>query len=282
MSGIGAGQKSRIQVQNPQPHGHKHLGLVVFADLGVHRVQDLTGAAPLLRPIVDEDFCRHHKQRRRNPLVRDIRDQDGQMAVIDQEEVIEVSSHLFGRCHAGIEVEVFPVGKCGENMRQHGFLDLGCRAQFRADTLLLGGNPGEVVGIVHNTVFHGLDLTIQVADFIIGPKIQLDHIVLGEHPFLAGKSGRCVCQLAQRADCRPTQQDDAGNNRNYQQHGNKHQALSKESVALTHDLGHIEIHTGDADGFPGLQVGDGFDGGEEPAELRVVDRRRYCRVILVI
>ena len=69
VSGIGAGQNSRRQVQDSQPHGDKHLGLVVFADLGIHRVQDLTRAAALLCTIVDEDFCRHHEQCRRDSLI---------------------------------------------------------------------------------------------------------------------------------------------------------------------------------------------------------------------
>ena len=282
VSGVGAGQKSGIQIQNAQPHRDEHLGLVVFADLGIYRVQDFTRASALLRPIVDEDFGRHHEQRRGNALIRDIRDQKSQMAVVDQEEVIEISAHFFGRRHAGIEVEVLSFGEGRENMRQHGFLDLGRRTKLCADTLFLGGYPGQMVCVVHNAALHGLDLMVQVADFIIGSQVQLDHVVFCVRSVLIGEVRGGPCQLPQRADRGPPQQDDTGKNSNHQQESDKHKALSKKHIPLIHDFRHVEIHPGDADGFPGLRVDHRFDHGEQPAELRVVDGWGNCRVILIV
>ena len=119
VSCIGAGHHPGIQIQNTQPHGNKHFR-IVLTDLVIHRMQDLAGTSPLLSPIVEEDLCRHHEQRRRDTFIRDIRDQHCKMVFIDQQEIIKISSDFLCRGHAGIQVEISAIRKCRKNTWQHG------------------------------------------------------------------------------------------------------------------------------------------------------------------
>ena len=196
------------------------------------------------------------------------------MVFINQEEIIEVSSHFFRRRHARIEIKIVPVGKCREDMREHGFLDLGGCAQFGADALLFSGNLGQMICIIHNAVFHGLDFVIQIADFIIGSDIQLDDIVFRKGSVLIGKLCGRIGQLLQRPDRGTPEQGDTGNDCDYQQDGNKDETLPQEHIPLSQDIRHIDIHTGYGNSFSGLRIKDRLNHRTEPAELRVIDDRR--------
>ena len=74
---------------------------------------------------MDQDHGRHHKQGCRNTLAADIRNDHGQMIIINQEEIIKISAHFPGGQHRRVNIELRTVRKCGKLAWQHIVLDAG-------------------------------------------------------------------------------------------------------------------------------------------------------------
>ena len=88
------------------------------------------------------------------------------MIVIYEEIVIEISSHLFGRDHGCIDVEVLPFRERRENGGQHIFLDALCQIQLGADPLLLLNGLGEILFVGVEILFHVRQGEIKILYFI--------------------------------------------------------------------------------------------------------------------
>ena len=102
---------------------------------------------PVLRIIFDQSLRNHHKERRRNPLAGDIRHHKSDPVIINLEEIVEISAHLFGRFHTGIKVYFFDIRKGREGTWQSALLNIGGQLQFP-------GGHGLVLALlyVHNRI----------------------------------------------------------------------------------------------------------------------------------
>ena len=73
--------------------------------------------------IADGDHGAHHEQSTGNALAGNIRNQECQMCVINQEEIIEVTADLFSRIHGRIHIKFLPFGERREDIGQRVCLD---------------------------------------------------------------------------------------------------------------------------------------------------------------
>ena len=167
MSGIGTDHSAVSKIQNSKPHRHKHLGLAVPAGVVVDIGEDLGRGTALLGPVVDENLGRHHEQRSRQTFVRYVRNDQGQMIVVNQEKVVKVAADRPGRIHAGIKFKFRMIGKGGERVRQHGDLQVFRHVHFRSDALTLGRDVRKILHIVHDAPLHGLNLPVEIPDLVV-------------------------------------------------------------------------------------------------------------------
>ena len=128
VAGIGAAHLSGPQIDDSQPHGHKHFGIVSLAQRIVHPGEDLLRRQAGPGRIFDRRFGLHHEHGARYALAGYIRDDQSHSVDIQEEEVIEIPAHFPGRIHQGIDFE-FAAGKA-EVFRQGGLLDRGCQLQI--------------------------------------------------------------------------------------------------------------------------------------------------------
>ncbi len=244
MPRVGAGQPARGQFQYAKPHRHEHLRSVVLAQLGIGRGQDLRRGAAQARPVIDDVLGRHHEQRRGHALVGHVRDDQDQVVVIHHEEIVEITADLLGRFHAGIEVEFRAIREGRELPGQRGALNSRSRVQLCFDALALRGDPGQLVGAVHNARLHRLYLMIQVADFVAGSNGQLDHIFPGE-AFLSRREARGpLRQLVQGLCDQPSGQQHADRHRHKGERRDIQRAVHQKPVALLHHIAHVDVHAG--------------------------------------
>ena len=100
------------KLHNAEPYCDKQVRFVVLTDVVVYILHDLRRRAAHAGPYIDHDVGRHHEQRRRYALVRDVADPHAQMVVVDQHVTIKVSPHLSGRDCTSIDVKIHPLRKC--------------------------------------------------------------------------------------------------------------------------------------------------------------------------
>ena len=120
---------------NCQPYCDKQFSFVAFHQLIIDIPEGLTGSLAILHTVPDQDLGDHHKERRRNTLTGDIRHNKSNMIVIHQEEIIEITADLFGRCHGCINIKLFALRESREQMRKLTGLDCICHPQFQLDPL---------------------------------------------------------------------------------------------------------------------------------------------------
>ena len=166
MSRVDKCQPPCRDLKDSQPDRDKHVLPVVLADIVVHKRHDLRRCPAHAGADIDHDIDRHHKQRGRHALVRDVADPHGEMVVIDQYEVIEVAAHLFGRFHIGINIEFFSVRKRREFGRQGAVLDLFGKIQLCPDSLPLRCDRGQIVDIVDHIRLHLIDGAREIIDLL--------------------------------------------------------------------------------------------------------------------
>ena len=78
----------------------------------------------------DEHPGHHHEQRGRHTFAGNIRHNQTDVIVIDQEEIVEITANLFCGRHAGKDVKLRAIGKCGEEPGQLTGLYVRGHAQF--------------------------------------------------------------------------------------------------------------------------------------------------------
>ena len=149
------------------------------------------------------------------------------MVVVDQEEVVEVPTHLLGRGHGGVDVELLAAWEGREDAGQHVRLDLRGDVELRPDALFLGGDGGQVLDVVLQGGRHVVEALGQVADLVVivdlGAVVQIaaaDHL----HVLLQGGDG--VGEPGGKFPRRDADQgDDGGEGREEQQHRDDDVAL---------------------------------------------------------
>ena len=156
MAGAGGDEFSGGDRQDPQPGRHKHAVLIALAEAVVDVEQDL-GRAGIYAGhghVLDQGLGNDHEQGRRNALAGDIRHDAGEMVVVDQEEIIEISSHLLGGVHDRVEIEFLPVRECREMHRQHVRLDVRRDGQLRVEALLLRRDLHDLLDVAAHFLRH--------------------------------------------------------------------------------------------------------------------------------
>ena len=150
-------KSARGNLQDSQPYRDKKVCLVVFADIIVDKSHDLRRRSAHTGPVVDHNVDRHHKQSRRHSFVRNIADPHGQMIVIEQAEVIEISSDFSGRLHVSIYVKIRSVGESRKFGRQRAVLYIFGKRQLHPDPLSFSRVGGQIFNIVDHVRLHLID-----------------------------------------------------------------------------------------------------------------------------
>ena len=122
--------------------------------------------------VLYQRFADDHKQRRGNALSGNVRHHDGKVAFVHHKEIVEIASHLLCGIHGGENIKLLPVGKGGENTRQHIRLNTRRNGQLRVDTFLFGGDNGEVFGVSCDIRFHLFDCPRENPDLVLLPDIN--------------------------------------------------------------------------------------------------------------
>ena len=203
------------------------------------------------------------------------------MVVVDKKIVIEIAAHLLCRIHGRIKFKFLPIGKRRKNVRQHGGLDIGGRAELRADALLFGCDPGKVIRVFHDTVLHGSDLMVEIFDLVVGPDVQTDHVILRISFSVLGEPAGSLCKLFQRAHNDPSHKHH-GNSNDAQCHGDdKKNDIHQEPAACFHHFIDIQVHPDKADDSVSCLIRDRYTGCTVPARSVIVDCGRDLGIVLV-
>ena len=157
VAGITVVHVTTLQVNESDEHGDKHAVLVANGQLVVQAGGNIVGLETLLGQCTEHADGLCHEQRGGNTLSGDVAQTEVQ-AVVGEQVVVEVATHLLGRSHRAIEVQARPVR---EHTGQHALLDVSGNAQLTLNTLLgLGGGLQLVVG--------GLQLGVGILQFFVG------------------------------------------------------------------------------------------------------------------
>ena len=137
MSCICRGQYSGFQIQDPKPYRNKHLLPVVGTDLPVGQLQDFLRAMSHQGIVLYQDLGYHHEQRRRNTLSGHIGHDHSQTLVVDQKEIIKITTHFLCRIHGCIDIELLSLGESGEDIGKCIRLDPGRHGKLRFQPRIL-------------------------------------------------------------------------------------------------------------------------------------------------
>ena len=136
MSGVACHALACRYLQYCQPYRDKHHGGIPLAKLKIHLFQCSGRIAASHQLVPNQSLGHHHEQRGRDSLPGNIRDHQCQMIIVDQEEIIEIPAHFFGRRHGSEQLKLRPVRERRENLRQRVCLDLPGHAQLLFDPFL--------------------------------------------------------------------------------------------------------------------------------------------------
>ena len=136
------------EVYDAQPDGYKHLGVVAFTQCIIGTEENFGRCLSGVGQTANCRFGPHHKQRRRNSLAGNIRDDERKLILFHKEDVIKVAADLFGGIHCCVDFEVM-TRDC-EILRQRGLLDAAGKLQF-----------------LLNTFFRRVDVSFQNVDCLV-------------------------------------------------------------------------------------------------------------------
>ena len=146
MSGITIAEQSCLQIEDTDKHsGEKTAGLIV-AKRSVYSSHDgccLT-AIPILfgnrhhvaRLCSEQRLDNRHQHSRRHSFSAHITNAEAE-PVMDNEEVIKITSHLSGWCQRGIELHVITFRGARKLFGNHGLLNFASYIQFPSHVFLL-------------------------------------------------------------------------------------------------------------------------------------------------
>src|SRR5678815_53239 len=112
------------RVDDARPDGDKKALRVVPGDLAVglaHHGPDVTVVTE--RDALAQRLAHRHEQATRQPLARDVADEEKDPIGVELEEVVEIAAHLSRRLEKGIEIEARFPGEGAGRGRQAAHLD---------------------------------------------------------------------------------------------------------------------------------------------------------------
>ena len=167
VSRAGGGEDAGTHFEDAEPGGDEHVVGVALAHGPVDVLEDLARGAAVLCPVLEDDLGDHHEQGGRDPFPGDVRHDECQMVIVDEEEVVEVAADFLGRVHGGIQVEFVPFREGREVARQDASLDGVRDVQLTGQALPLGGERLQVVHIVQDGVLHLVDVHGEQFDLVL-------------------------------------------------------------------------------------------------------------------
>ena len=135
VGGIAIGQVMGLQVEHADEGCDKNEGFIGGSDGMVHLSHDVGGTLVIACQIAEERAGDSHIERGGHTLACHVTDDEEEFVALN-DEVVEVATHLFGRCHGGKEVEVVALWKDGGN---HAHLYVVGDDKFTLQPLLAGG-----------------------------------------------------------------------------------------------------------------------------------------------
>ena len=136
MTGIAELHVAGLQVQHTAEERDKHIVLVNLVHAVVDGGDNLARRVVLRRQRTVLGTGDRHQKGRRNALAGNVPDAEMQFLVPDK-EVVQVSSHFFGRHNGGRQVKVVPFGEGREDFGNHGHLNVAGHLEFSLHALLL-------------------------------------------------------------------------------------------------------------------------------------------------
>ena len=129
VAGGGIGEPPRFQVKQPAEAGHEHGGGVLAGDLGIcFQLDAVERRARAERHALPEGLGEQHELRGVGPLSRDVGDQEEEVAIVDQNVVVEVAADGPRGLDVAGEIDQPGPGEAGR--REQGLLDARRGFQF--------------------------------------------------------------------------------------------------------------------------------------------------------
>ncbi|MBE6470413.1 MAG: hypothetical protein E7000_01720 [Coriobacteriaceae bacterium] len=129
VAGIGIDERSSGNLEHAEPCGREHVVIVLFREVDVCLVQHVIGAQSRKRFHLDDGLRQHHEQRGGNALTRDIRHDEREVIVVDEEEIVEVAADFLCGFHRRKQVEFIAPRNRGGDIGQRVRLDVGSHVE---------------------------------------------------------------------------------------------------------------------------------------------------------
>ena len=129
----------------------------------VHLSHDVGSTLVVACEVAEEGSCDCHIERCRHSLASHVADDEEEFVALD-DEVVEVASHLLGRCHRGKEIEVLSLW---EGRRDHPHLDVVGNLQLALQAFLAGRCRLEFVDVLLQRVLHILKRVSQLLQLVL-------------------------------------------------------------------------------------------------------------------
>ena len=114
------------------------------------------------------------------------------MGLINQEEIVEVTSNLLGRIHGGIDIEFLVLVILIKILRQHAGLNVRSNRELTGNPLFLGGDILQIRNVLLERIRHMVKRARQLTNLIIGGHIRPSVKIT------AANLHDILCQLPQR------------------------------------------------------------------------------------
>ena len=128
--------------------------------------QCLRGIASAQKLVFDQRLGNHHKQCGGDSLAGDIRDDQRQMIIINQEEIVEIAADFLGRIHGCKEFKLLPIREGRKYTGQRIELDSAGQVQFCPDAFFFRGGPFDSLLVLCQVLLHTGHNPGQVFQFI--------------------------------------------------------------------------------------------------------------------
>ena len=196
MGSITIGQMVGTQVEHTDKDSHEDHRVVGRSNSVIHLPHDIRRTLIVTCQITEERTGDGHIKRCGHPLACHIADDEEHLIAFD-DEVIEVTPHLLGRCHGGEKVEVVTIGEHGG---QHTHLDIMGDDELTLQTFLAGCGHLQVFNMLFQGGLHigkgfaqlqqlvlGMDLRQRGVEVAVGnAHCRLGKLLQGFHHLIDG------------------------------------------------------------------------------------------------
>jgi len=169
-------QLSRGRVQDGADYGDEHVRGISLAELIIDLAHEDARLNVGRGPGLDEGLGECHKEGRRDSLAGGIPYHDAEVFPVYEEKVIEISAHLPGRHGKGMDIEIRPVRKGRELLREDTHLDVPGYLQLAFHSLSSGRGVRDLPDVVLQRRLHAIEGGCKLSDLI--PRPHLRHVGL--------------------------------------------------------------------------------------------------------